>query len=71
MISSTLLQALERKVRSLMSEGRFMDAIAEIRTAAFLHGEDRNQLARKVAELALELGHVQPIPQRSAMELQD
>ena len=62
-ISAFALAKLEQKVRSLMAQGRFQEAIQEVRSMASVYGESSNELARKVAELALELGHAQPLRQ--------
>jgi len=70
-ISKQALARLEERVRSRMAEGRFQDGIQEIRSAALVYGESSNQLARKVAELALELGHVQPLQQLPTVEAAD
>jgi hypothetical protein len=57
------LGKLEEKVRSLMSEQRWQEGIQEIRDLAQLYGMDANELARQVANLAIERGHVQPLRQ--------
>ena len=61
MIPPAELNKLERTVRSLMGEGRWMDAISAIRSRAKVYGMSNDRLTKLVAELALELGHVQPL----------
>jgi hypothetical protein len=62
-IPSKVLSELEQKVCSLMSKGSFREGLEEIRKLAPLYGMDANELARQVAALALEKGHVQPLKQ--------
>jgi hypothetical protein len=62
-ISPTQLSSLEEKVRRLMGEGRFQEGLQEIRSTALLSGTSSDELAKQVAELALERGHVRPIRQ--------
>jgi hypothetical protein len=62
-ISPLQLTSLEEKVRTLMGEGRYQEGLQEIRSLALISGVSPDELARQVAELALERGHVKPIQQ--------
>lgn len=55
------LSSLETKVSQLMSQGRYQEGLQELRTMAMLYGIPRDELARQVAHLAIERGHVQPL----------
>jgi hypothetical protein len=61
-IPAAHLAALELQVGTLMAASQWQRALEEIRAAAVLYGESRDDLVRKVIRQALAEGHVSPIP---------
>jgi len=55
------LEKLELKVRQLMVEGHWQEALVEIRSTAPLYGMSSEDLGRLVAREALQRGHVKPL----------
>lgn len=56
------LLELEAKVVELGKAHQFGTMLEELRTASGTHGIPYEELGRTVARLALDLGHVQPLP---------
>ena len=56
------LLELELEVKTLGAAHQFGTMLERIRTASHTHGVPYEELARQVARLALDLGHVRPLP---------
>ena len=56
------LSRLEREVRRRMARGQWQKAILHIRETASALGVSSDDLVKAVARVALEKGHVQPLP---------
>jgi len=56
------LLELEQRVRELGTAHQFGTMLEAIREASRMHGTPYPDLCRQVARLALDLGHVQPLP---------
>ena len=62
------LSRLEESVRAQMLNGRWQEALIEIRATASLYGMSSDELARLVAREALQQGHVKPLIQLEAAD---